>query len=288
MIRLSLHLSEDSRKKPDWLKVTAVTGSNFREISDLIRRYGLHTVCEKAACPNIFECFRHRTVTFLILGDKCSRNCRYCQVKPGRGAIPDPNEPENVAKAISELGLRYAVITSVTRDDLPDGGAAIFANTIKAIRRLNSECLIETLIPDFKGDESSLKIVAAVGPDVLAHNIETVANRYPLVRPQANYKRTLEILAKAKKMGLRTKSGIMVGLGETNEELLGAMNDLRAAQVDIFTAGQYLRPSPDHAPVSRYYYPEEFALLKKTALKLGFSSVNSGPLVRSSYRAGCS
>lgn len=247
----------------------------------------LNTVCQSAHCPNIGECFERGTATFLILGNRCSRNCGFCAVPSGVPLPPDDSEPEQVALAAEALGLRYVVVTSVTRDDLPDGGASQFAETIKAIRRRLPSSRVEVLIPDFQGSLRGLNVVLHALPDVLNHNLETVPRLYPLVRRQADYLRSLGLLRKAKELEPRllTKSGLMLGLGETREEVTGVLEDLKAADCDILTLGQYLQPSPRHLEVARYIAPEEFAGLKEEALGLGFAHVEAGPLVRSSYHA---
>jgi lipoic acid synthetase len=293
--------------RPAWLKVPAPAGEDYRALKELVRRHGLHTVCESARCPNIGECWQARTATFLILGDVCTRACAFCAVPSGRPDGCDADEPRRVAEAVAALGLRYAVVTSVTRDDLPDGGAAIFAETIRRIRARTRGCRVEVLIPDFQGDAEALAAVVAARPDVLNHNLETVARLYSLVRPplshelalvassgragaewQADYRRSLALLARAKEMApdLATKSGLMLGLGETEEEVIGALRDLRAAACDMVTLGQYLRPSAGHLPVQRYYEPAEFARFGEIGAALGFRHVASAPLVRSSYHAG--
>ncbi len=274
-------------RKPLHLRVRVLQGPNYRFVKNTLRQLDLHTVCEEAGCPNIYECFESKTATFLILGDICTRNCRFCLVSGGRPNPPDPNEPLNVARAIASLGLKYVVITSVTRDDLPDGGAAFFAETIKRVKESNPECGVEVLIPDFRGNWQSLKSVIDARPDVLNHNIETVPRLYPRVRSAANYMRSLELLRVAKEMGFcgLTKSGVMVGLGEEKNELIGVMADLRQNGCDIITIGQYLAPSKEHFPIARYYSPKEFEDLKHIGLNIGFSHVESAPLVRSSYHA---
>ena len=283
---MSLRLVDDRRKRPDWLRIKAITGPNFREVSDIINRHKINTVCESAGCPNIFECFEAGMATFLILGKRCSRNCRFCQIEKGKETPPDTGEPRRIAHAVADLHLRYSVITSVTRDDLPDGGASFFADTIDAIRRLNKNCVIELLVPDFKGSEKSLRTVGGGLPDVISHNIETVPRLYSAVRPLAVYERSLSLLARAKRMGFKTKSGLMVGLGEITAEVIDTLKDLRRAGVDQVTIGQYLQPTQKHMAVSRFYAPEEFEVIEKNARAIGFSSVRSGPLVRSSYLAG--
>jgi lipoic acid synthetase len=252
-----------------------------------MREHGLHTVCEEARCPNLGECWGRGTATFMILGDTCTRSCGFCAVKTGRPLTLDREEPKRVALAIQRMELRHAVITSVNRDELEDGGASIFASTIRWTRRLSPGTTIEVLIPDFKGDAAALRAVCAARPEILNHNTETVPRLYRCVRPQAEYGRSLELLSRAKRFdpGALTKSGLMVGLGETRGELLAVFADLAARGVDILTVGQYLRPTPAHLPIERYWHPEEFADLKEQALRLGFRHVESGPLVRSSYHA---
>jgi lipoyl synthase len=277
-------------RKPPWLTVKWQQGENYRDLKGLMRGLGLHTVCEEAHCPNISECWEHRTATFLILGDTCTRSCGFCAIKTGRPGALDRGEPERVARAIETLQLQHAVITSVNRDELADGGAEIFAETITRTRKYVPGCGIEVLIPDFKGVWPALQTVMDAAPDILNHNIESVPRLYYIVRPQAKYTRSLELLKIAKAMDptggkIMTKSGLMVGLGEEWDEVLQVLRDLRAHDVDIVTIGQYLRPSFRHLPVMRYYTPEEFASLKEFALGLGFKHVESGPLVRSSYHA---
>lgn len=277
-------------RKPPWLKVRAIMGPNYRQVKRLLRGLSLHTVCEEARCPNIFECFEERTATFMILGSVCTRRCPFCAVAHGRpGGAVDGDEPRRLAHAARRLGLRHVVITSVARDDLPDGGASVFAQCIRRCREVVPDCAVEVLIPDFRGSPSALQAVVEARPDVLNHNLETVPRLYPLVRPSARYYRSLELLYRAKEMdpGLPTKAGIMVGLGETWEEVLQTMRDIRRAGVDIITVGQYLRPTygERHLPVARYYTPEEFAALREEALALGFTAAECGPLVRSSYHA---
>lgn len=273
--------------KPEWLKVRFPAGPNYTRLTDLMRSKDLHTVCEEARCPNIGDCWNRGTATFMILGDTCTRSCGFCAVKTGRPTSLDTGEPRRVALAIHEMELRHAVITSVNRDELPDGGAAIFAETIRWTRTLSPDTTIEVLIPDFRGDWDALATVLAAKPEILNHNTETVPRLYREVRPQAVYERSLELLRRAKQLspGARTKSGVMVGLGETREELLAVFADLAAQGVDILTVGQYLRPTADHLPIARYWRPEEFVELKARALEFGFAHVESGPLVRSSYHA---
>ncbi len=273
--------------KPPWLKVRFPAGANYQRIQDLMRDQTLHTVCEEARCPNIGECWSRGTATFMILGDTCTRSCGFCAVKTGRPGTLDTGEPARVALAIQRMALRHAVITSVNRDELEDGGATIFAETIRWTRRLSPETTIEVLIPDFKGNWEALATVCAAAPEILNHNTETVPRLYSVVRPQAVYERSLELLRRAKELdsGALTKSGVMVGLGETREELLTVFAGLAAQGVDILTIGQYLRPTPAHLPIDRYWHPDEFADLKERALAMGFRHVESGPLVRSSYHA---
>lgn len=271
---------------PPWIRVRLAQGPNYQEVKGLLAGLGLHTVCQEAHCPNMGECFESRTATFLILGPVCTRNCRFCAVDGGQPLPLDPLEPRRVAEAVRILGLRYAVVTSVTRDDLPDGGAAQFARTIRAIRQECPGCGVEVLIPDFQGSAEALGAVLEAGPDVLNHNVETVSRLYPLVRPQANYGRSLGLLKRAREIGNGlTKSGLMVGLGETWEEVLAVIADLREAGCDLLTIGQYLRPSPQHLPIHRYYTPEEFERLAEEGRALGFRHVEAAPLVRSSYHA---
>ncbi len=281
-----VHLTPSPSGRPGWLKVPLPAGDNFHAVRRLVRAHGLHTVCESARCPNIGECWQAQTATFLILGDTCTRACAFCAVHSGAPAAADPDEGRRVAEAVATLGLRFAVVTSVTRDDLPDGGAAIFADTIRQIHTRVPDCRVEVLIPDFQGDPDALATVVAARPDVLNHNIETVPRLYPTVRPQADYRRSLALLAQAKALGAAmTKSGLMVGLGETTEELLHTCRDLRAAGCELLTIGQYLRPSREHLPIERYYTPDEFADLATHAEALGFTHVEAAPLVRSSYHA---
>lgn len=273
--------------RPDWIKAKAPSGANYEDVKRLVEGARLHTVCQSANCPNIGECWRSRTATFMILGNTCTRNCRFCAVNSGQPGPVDPDEPRRVAEAVAYLQLRHAVITSVTRDDLLDGGASIFAETIREIHESVSDCSVEVLIPDFQGDEAALRVILDAGPEILNHNVETVERCYPLVRPQAVYSRSIELLRRAKHIGpgVRTKSGIMVGAGETWEEILRTMRDLRTAGCDILTIGQYLAPSSSHIAISRYYTPDEFRELQRIGIEAGFGYVESGPLVRSSYHA---
>ena len=274
-------------KRPPWLRVKTSWGENYRQLKVLLADSNLHTVCQEANCPNINHCFESKTATFLILGNICTRGCKFCDVKRGTPLPVDNSEPKRVAIAVKKLGLSYAVITSVTRDDLPDGGASLFAQTIQEIRNLIPVCKIEVLIPDFLGSFESLKIVLDAKPDVLNHNLETVKRLYPQVRRGADYQRSLNLLCIAKDYDPTpiTKSGIMIGLGETWEEITNLMSDLRNVNCDLLTIGQYLSPSKHHLPVLKYYHPDEFAELKSIGEKMGFSHVESGPLVRSSYQA---
>ncbi|MCD6452143.1 MAG: lipoyl synthase [Acidobacteria bacterium] len=276
-----------ARRHPDWLKVRFPSGEEYRRVKLLLRRLHLHTVCESARCPNIGECFNRGVATFMILGDVCTRNCRFCNVEKGVPLPLDPEEPKRVAEAVVKLNLRYAVITSVTRDDLPDGGAGFFAETIKMIRKYSPSTRVEVLIPDFKGDPEALETVLSASPDVLNHNLETVRRLYPEVRPQADYERSLAVLKRAKEHvpSLLTKSGLMVGLGEDISEIKEAMADLRETGCDLLTLGQYLQPTPSHLPIARYYHPDEFRKLAREGMEMGFLHVEAGPLVRSSYRA---
>ena len=273
--------------KPEWLKVRFPAGPNYERLRELMRAKELHTVCEEARCPNIGDCWSRGTATFMILGDTCTRSCGFCAVKTGRPGPVDGGEPERVGLAAQRMRLRHAVITSVNRDELPDGGAEIFAETIHAVRRLSPGTTVEVLIPDFKGDRDALATVLAARPEILNHNTETVPRLYARVRPQALYTRSLELLRRAREIdpGALTKSGLMVGLGETMDEMLAVFADLRESAVDILTVGQYLRPTPDHLDVVRYWHPDEFDELKQAAVAMGFRHVECGPLVRSSYHA---
>ena len=275
------------KRRPPWLRVRAPAGEAYRQVREIMRSKALHTVCEEAMCPNLGECWGHGTATFLVLGDICTRTCGFCDIKHGRPRPLDWAEPERVAQAVKDMNLRHAVITSVNRDDRRDGGAPIFAMIIRRIRELVPGCSIEVLIPDFKGSLEALRIVMDARPEILNHNVETVPRLFKTVQPQDNYAWARRILTAAKKMDpeVLTKSGIMVGLGETMDEVKAVMRDLRDWGVDILTIGQYLQPSRKHLPIARYYTPEEFAELKEYGLALGFRWVESGPLVRSSYRA---
>ncbi len=273
--------------KPKWLRRPLPSGPEHEKVRNLIRARGLHTVCQQAKCPNQFECFSRQTATFLILGDRCTRNCRFCNVPPGPKQLPDPDEPRRVAEAARKLNLKYVVVTSVTRDDLPDGGAALFAETIHRLRQAINGVRVEVLIPDFQGDPQALETVLAARPDVLNHNIETVHRLYATVRPQAEYARSLTLLNRvaAHASGIPPKSGLMLGLGETDGEIRTCLDDLRHAGCQLLTLGQYLQPTRDHLPVARFVPPEEFDAWKTVALEKGFRHVASGPFVRSSYQA---
>ncbi|SDB81415.1 lipoyl synthase [Shouchella lonarensis] len=275
-------------RKPDWLKIKLNTNSSYTGLKKMMREKKLHTVCEEARCPNIHECWAVRkTATFMILGDICTRGCRFCAVKTGLPTELDLQEPERVAESVEQMGLKHVVITAVARDDLKDGGASVFAETVRAVRRKNPFCTIEVLPSDMRGDEESLRILMDARPNIMNHNIETVRRLTPKVRARAKYERTLEFLRRAKEMheDIPTKSSLMIGLGETKEEIIETMDDLRAHDVDIVTIGQYLQPTKKHLKVIKYYHPDEFAELKEIALSKGFSHCEAGPLVRSSYHA---
>lgn len=288
----AMHTSPERHRHPDWIRAKLPTGANYNELKDLVRAKGLNTVCEEAMCPNIGECWEQRTATVMILGDTCTRACGFCAVKTGRPSWDDDDEPRRVAEAVAVMGLEHVVVTSVCRDDMSDGGAGIFAETIRQMRRQTPQTGVEVLIPDYLGDD--LHTVMEAAPDILNHNVETVERLQKPVRKRAKYDRSLQVLADAKAMALdiagrpgsvHTKSSIMVGLGETRDELSQAFRDLRAVDCDILTLGQYLRPTPSHLPVDRYVHPDEFVEMKVEASTLGFKHVESGPLVRSSYHA---
>lgn len=272
--------------RPSWLKVKVPLGTRYAHLRTLFSGQKLHTVCEEARCPNLAECWNAGTATFMILGDICTRSCGFCAVKTGKPTGLDLEEPHRVAEAITTMGIRHAVITSVNRDELDDGGAGIFAETIREARAANPGITIEVLIPDFRGVESAVAVVCDARPDILNHNMETVPRLYPVVRPQAKYPRSLEVLRFAREAGMTTKTGLMLGLGETTEEVLTVMRETRSVGCDILTLGQYLQPTHDHLPVDRYVPPDEFQMLKLRGLGMGFRHVESGPLVRSSYHAG--
>ncbi len=273
------------RRLPPWFKVTIKQGPDYQDIRRIMDTLSLHTICEEARCPNVWECWNNRTATFLILGDICTRRCHYCAVTTGRPLELDREEPVRVARAVQALGLRHAVITSVNRDELEDGGAWVFAEAIRQIRALSPTCAVEVLVPDFEGDEMALRTVVAERPDILNHNIETVPRLFPSIRPQGKYGRSIELLRRARHLGATTKSGLIVGMGETIDEVREVMRDLRAVGCEILTIGQYLQPTRQHLPVVRFYHPGEFSELKTEGLALGFTHVESGPLVRSSYHA---
>ncbi len=272
---------------PPWIRTRVVEGENFKELKQLVQARRLHTVCEEAKCPNIFDCWSRRTATFMILGDVCTRACRFCAVTSGRPAELDIGEPLRVAESVAQLGLRHAVITSVDRDDLADGGSGMFARTIKAIRRRSPATTIEVLTPDFQGDLAAVQTVVEARPDIFNHNTETVPRLYARIRPKAVYANSLALLQHVKRLApeMVTKSGLMVGLGETEDELRDVFRNMRAHDIDVLTVGQYLRPSKKHAEVARYYRPEEFVELKQQAMEMGFAHVEAGPMVRSSYHA---
>jgi len=272
-------------KRPDWLKVKLPTGDNYSDVRNLMRENKLNTVCEEAKCPNIAECWNHRTATFMILGDTCTRSCGFCNVKVGLPTELDLEEPKRVVEAIKQLNLKHAVITSVNRDELEDGGAFIFKECVRLLREEKPDCTVEILIPDFKGDEKAFETIMLHPPDILNHNLETVKRLYHAVRPQAKYDRSLNLISWFKERGIRTKSGIMVGIGETSDEVLELMTDLYSHGCDIMTIGQYLQPTKQHLPVDRFVTPEEFRMYKVEGLKMGFRVVESSPLVRSSYHA---
>ncbi|MDH5642752.1 MAG: lipoyl synthase [Gemmatimonadota bacterium] len=287
LVQISKGSPRIQERKPPWLKVKAPGGGNYAEVKTLLRDLKLNTVCEEAHCPNIGECWEHRAATFMIMGEVCTRNCAYCAVAHGTPDPYDPDEPRRLADAVAKIGFQHVVITSVDRDDLPNGGAEIFAGCVNEIRARLPETTVEVLIPDFKGSAEALRIVVESKPAILNHNLETVERLYRLARPGGQYNRALELLRRAKEMDPQTttKSGIMCGLGEEWDELLGAMQDLRNHDVELLTLGQYLRPSDGHLPVARFYTPEEFAELKEIGMRMGFRHVESGPLVRSSYHA---
>ena len=287
MVEAPLHFVKPREPKPEWLKVRAPGSENYLHLRGIMRDLKLNTVCEDAHCPNIGECWHHGTATFMILGDVCTRACTYCAVAHGRPATLDIDEPRRVGEAVEKMALKYAVITSVDRDDQPDGGAGIFAETIREIKTRLPECRVEVLIPDFKGEAGPLETVLNAKPDVLNHNTETVPRLYRAVRSGGKYARTLALLDRSRKYapGIPTKTGMMMGLGEEHDEVVQVFKDLRDVGVSILTLGQYLRPSNDHALMTRYYTPDEFRELKRIALGLGFAHVESGPLVRSSYHA---
>jgi lipoic acid synthetase len=273
-------------RKPPWIKVKATMGPEYSQLRGLVSREGLHTVCQEAGCPNIFECWEDREATFLIGGDQCTRRCDFCQIDTGRPADFDADEPRRVAESVATMGLRYATITGVARDDLPDGGAWLYAETVRQIHALVPGCGVELLIPDFNGDAAQLAEVFGARPQVLAHNLETVPRIFKRIRPAFRYERSLDVLTQARTAGLVTKSNLILGLGEERDEVSQALRDLHAAGCELITITQYLRPTPRHHPVERWVKPEEFVELREEAEEIGFAGVMSGPLVRSSYRAG--
>lgn len=274
-----------TRARPEWLKVRVPGGETYSRLKNLIRSQTLHTVCEEARCPNMGECWNNGTATFMILGDVCTRSCGFCAVKTGRPTELDADEPRRVAQAVKMMNVRHAVITSVNRDELYDGGAQIFAETIRQVRATNPGTKVEVLIPDFQGEEFALNVVLDALPDILNHNLETVPRLYKVVRPQAKYERSIALLERAKRRGFVTKTGMMLGIGERTEEVIEVMKDIRRVNCDILTLGQYLQPTKSHLPVVRFVHPEEFVSLKLAGLEMGFKHVESGPLVRSSYHA---
>ncbi len=280
-------VNEQPFKRPEWLKAKLPAGPHYADLVQIMRTQALHTVCEEARCPNIGDCWERRTATFLALGNLCTRHCAYCAIAHGLPTELDLAEPERVARAVQAMGLRHAVVTSVNRDDLADGGAGIFAEIIRKIHEYLPECTVEVLIPDFKGDAAALQTVLDAGPEILGHNIESVPRVFKIVRHGGSYDRSLQLLRRAKEWGYTafTKSGIILGMGEARDELLQTMADLRAVDCDVLTLGQYLRPGPDYHPIDRYYTPQEFAEWKRIGLDMGFKYVESGPLVRSSYHA---
>ena len=277
--------NKDIGKRPDWLKVRLPIGENYSDVKNLMRKQKLNTVCEEAKCPNISECWNHRTATFMILGDTCTRSCGFCNIKVGIPNELDIEEPKRVVESVIELNLRHVVITSVNRDELKDGGATIFRECVRLIHEQKTDCTVEILIPDFKGEEDAFNVIMQNPPDILNHNIETVPRLYHAVRPQAKYERSLGLIKWFKNKGLKTKSGIMVGIGEKPEEVLNLMKDLVEYGCDILTIGQYLQPTKLHLPVDRFVTPKEFSMYKGEGLKMGFKIVESSPLVRSSYHA---
>ncbi|MCC6541087.1 MAG: lipoyl synthase [Flavobacteriales bacterium] len=272
-------------RKPDWLRVKLPTGENFRKVAGIVSEHKLHTICQSGNCPNMGECWGAGTATFMILGNICTRSCGFCAVATGRPEAVDPFEPARVARSVELMGVKHCVITSVDRDDLKDGGSDIWARTIRAIRRRTPATTMETLIPDFQGKWENLAVVTDAAPDILSHNLETVRRLTKLVRIQAKYDRSLEVLMRSKRAGLRTKSGIMLGLGESDQEVEESMDDLRSVGVDILTLGQYLQPTKAHLPVAEFIHPDRFARFKEVGMAKGFRYVESGPLVRSSYHA---
>jgi lipoic acid synthetase len=287
LLRLEVRNAETPiERKPPWIKTKLKTGPEYTELKSLVRREGLHTVCEEAGCPNIYECWEDREATFLIGGDQCTRRCDFCQIDTGKPKEYDRDEPRRVAESVEQMGLRYATVTGVARDDLPDGGAWLYAETARQIHALLPGCGVELLVPDFNGDRGQLEEVFSAKPEVFAHNVETVPRIFKRIRPAFRYDRSLGVITMAREAGLVTKSNLILGMGETREEVVEAMRDLHAAGTDLLTITQYLRPTPRHHPVERWVKPEEFVELQAEAEAIGFAGVLSGPLVRSSYRAG--
>ncbi|MFJ8966318.1 lipoyl synthase [Lentzea sp. NPDC102401] len=287
LLRLEVRNSQTPiEKKPSWIKTRAKMGPEYRELKSLVKREGLHTVCEEAGCPNIYECWEDREATFLIGGEQCTRRCDFCQIDTGKPADLDRDEPRRVAESVQAMGLRYSTVTGVARDDLEDGGAWLYAETVRQIHEMNPGTGVELLIPDFNAVPEQLAEVFESRPEVLAHNLETVPRIFKRIRPAFTYERSLEVITKAREFGLVTKSNLILGMGETPEEVTEALSDLHDAGCDIITITQYLRPSPRHHPVERWVKPEEFVQHKETAEEIGFLGVMAGPLVRSSYRAG--
>ncbi|MGN9779971.1 lipoyl synthase [Nonomuraea sp. ZG12] len=287
LLRLEVRNAETPiERKPPWIKTKLKTGPEYTELKSLVRREGLHTVCEEAGCPNIYECWEDREATFLIGGDQCTRRCDFCQIDTGKPKEYDRDEPRRVAESVRQMGLRYATVTGVARDDLPDGGAWLYAETARQIHTLLPGCGVELLVPDFNGDRDQLEEVFSSKPEVFAHNVETVPRIFKRIRPAFRYERSLGVITTARDAGLVTKSNLILGMGETREEVVEAMRDLHAAGTDLLTITQYLRPTPRHHPVERWVKPEEFVELQAEAEAIGFAGVLSGPLVRSSYRAG--
>ncbi len=287
LLRLEVRNAETPiERKPPWIKTKLKTGPEYTELKSLVRREGLHTVCEEAGCPNIYECWEDREATFLIGGDQCTRRCDFCQIDTGKPKEYDRDEPRRVAESVQQMGLRYATVTGVARDDLPDGGAWLYAETARQIHTLLPGCGVELLVPDFNGNRDQLEEVFSSKPEVFAHNVETVPRIFKRIRPAFRYDRSLGVITTAREAGLVTKSNLILGMGETREEVVEAMRDLHAAGTDLLTITQYLRPTPRHHPVERWVKPEEFVELQAEAEAIGFAGVLSGPLVRSSYRAG--
>ncbi|MER7205857.1 lipoyl synthase [Streptosporangium sp. NPDC000239] len=287
LLRLEVRNSQTPiERKPPWIKTRLKTGPEYTELKSLVKREGLHTVCEEAGCPNIYECWEDREATFLIGGDQCTRRCDFCQIDTGKPAEYDTDEPRRVAESVQQMGLRYATVTGVARDDLPDGGAWLYAETARQIHALLPGCGVELLVPDFNGDRGQLEEVFSAKPEVFAHNIETVPRIFKRIRPAFRYERSLEVITRGREAGLVTKSNLILGMGEEREEVVQAMRDLHEAGCDLLTITQYLRPTPRHHPVDRWVKPQEFVELQKEAEEIGFAGVMSGPLVRSSYRAG--